>query len=160
MVGGGAAGLSAALVLGRARRRTLVVDLGAPSNREADGIGGLLGHDGRAPASFYAAGREELGAYPTVELRTGEVVGGERRAAGFTLELADGSRETAQRVLLATGLDYRYPALPGSPSGGVAPSSTARSVTGGSTATSRSACSSAARRARSGRFCCGPGAMT
>ncbi len=57
VVGGGAAGLSAALVLGRAQQRTLVVDAAAQSNRVADGIGGLLGHDGRAPAEC-RGGRE------------------------------------------------------------------------------------------------------
>jgi thioredoxin reductase len=113
VVGAGAAGLSAALVLGRARQRTLVVDAGGQSNRDAHGIGGLLGHDGRPPAAFYAAGRDELAAYPTVELRSGEVLGGERHDAGFVLELGDGSREAARRVLLATGMDYRFPALPG-----------------------------------------------
>ncbi len=113
VVGAGAAGLSAALVLGRARQRTLVVDAGHQSNLVAHGIGGLLGQDGRPPADYYAAGRAEIAAYPTVELRTGEVVGGERDDAGFVLELADGSREAARRVLLATGMDYRYPDLPG-----------------------------------------------
>ena len=113
VVGGGAAGLSAALVLGRARQRTLVIDAGGQSNRDADGIGGLLGHDGRSPADFYAAGRDELAAYPTVQLRSGEVVSGERLDEGFALELADGDRVAARRVLLATGMDYRHPALRG-----------------------------------------------
>ena len=113
VVGGGAAGLSAALVLGRARRKTLVIDAGAPSNGVAEGIGGLLGHDTRPPGDFYAAGRAELAAYPTVELRSGEVIDGERVEEGFALELADGSTETARRVLLATGMDYRIPELPG-----------------------------------------------
>ena len=113
VVGAGAAGLSAGLVLGRARRRTLVVDAGGQSNRVSDGIGGLLGNDTRPPADFYAAGAAELAAYPSVELRLGEVVRGERDGDGFVLELADGARETASRVLLATGMDYRHPALPG-----------------------------------------------
>lgn len=113
VVGGGAAGLSAALVLGRARQRTLVVDAGRQSNRPAEGVGGLLGHDGRPPAELYAAGRAELAAYPSVELREGEVVSGERRDGGFVLELADGGREPARRVLLATGMDYRIPDVPG-----------------------------------------------
>jgi thioredoxin reductase len=113
VVGAGAAGLSAALVLGRAQRRTLVIDAGEQSNLAAHGIGGLLGQDGRPAADFYAAGREELAAYPAVELRDGQVVGGERLDSGFVLELADGSRETARRVLLATGMEYRYPSLPG-----------------------------------------------
>jgi thioredoxin reductase len=113
VVGAGAAGLSAALVLGRARQRTLVVDAGSQSNRVAHGIGGLLGQDGRPPAAFYAAGREELAKYPAVELRAGEVMGGERQDTGIVLELADGTREATRRVLLATGMDYRLPSLPG-----------------------------------------------
>jgi thioredoxin reductase len=113
VVGGGAAGLSAALVLGRARRRTLVVDAGSPSNLPAEGVGGLLGHDGRPPAELYAIGRDELAAYPSVELRSGIVEGGERVEGGFALELAGGGREVARRVILATGMDYRTPELPG-----------------------------------------------
>ena len=113
VVGAGAAGLSAGLVLGRARRRTLVIDAGAPSNRYAHAIGGLLGNDRAAPADYYATGRAELAHYPTVELRSGRVVAGRRDAEGFLLELADGTTETARRVLLATGMDYRYPSLDG-----------------------------------------------
>ncbi|MDP2712044.1 MAG: NAD(P)/FAD-dependent oxidoreductase [Solirubrobacteraceae bacterium] len=113
VVGAGAAGLSAALVLGRARRRTLVVDAGRQSNLVAHGIGGLLGHGDRAPADFYATGREQIAAHATVELRHGEVVSGGQEEGGFVLELGDGSRETARRVLLAIGVGYRYPELPG-----------------------------------------------
>jgi thioredoxin reductase len=113
VVGAGAAGLSAALVLGRARQRTLVVDAGAQSNLAAHGIGGLLGHDGRPPADLYAAGRAELAAYPSVEVRDGEVLAGEHHDGGFALDLADGTRVTARRVLLATGMDYRPPDVPG-----------------------------------------------
>lgn len=118
VVGGGAAGLSAALVLGRARRRTLVIDSGQPSNGVADGIGGLLGHDGRPPAELYASGRAELVAYPTVEVHPGEVIGGEpvsgdQEGGSFVLALGDGTTERTRRVLLATGMDYRRPAVPG-----------------------------------------------
>jgi thioredoxin reductase len=113
VVGGGAAGLSAALVLGRARRSTLLVDEGEPSNRHAHGIGGLLGHDARPPGELYATGREELASYPSVELRAGAVVRGERVDGVFALELAGGGHERARRVLLATGMEYRPPAVPG-----------------------------------------------
>jgi thioredoxin reductase len=113
VVGGGAAGLSAALVLGRARRRTLLVDAGEPSNLPAEGIGGLLGHDGRPPAELYAMGRAELSAYPSVEVRDGTVESGERVDGGMALELAGGERELTRRVILATGMDYRTPDLPG-----------------------------------------------
>ncbi len=50
---------------------------------------------------------------PTVKVRSGEVLSGEHHDAGFALELGDGSREVARRVLLATGMDYRFPPLPG-----------------------------------------------
>ncbi|MFV9635980.1 NAD(P)/FAD-dependent oxidoreductase [Mycobacterium neumannii] len=113
VVGGGAAGLSAALVLGRARRRTLLIDGGAQSNLPAHGIGGLLGHDGRPPAELYALGRQELSAYPSVELRTAEATGGERADELFVLRLDDDGVERARKVVLATGMEYRPPPLPG-----------------------------------------------
>jgi len=113
VVGGGAAGLSAALVLGRARRRTLVVDAGVPSNLAAHGIGGLLGHDGRPPAQLYAMGRAELSAYPNVRIVDGEVVAGTPVGDGFVLEMADGTHEHARRLLLATGMEYRPPRISG-----------------------------------------------
>ncbi|MGV0799858.1 NAD(P)/FAD-dependent oxidoreductase, partial [Mycolicibacterium elephantis] len=113
IVGGGAAGLSAGLLLGRARRRTLLADAGSQSNLAAHGIGGLLGHDGRAPAELYAIGRGEISAYPSVEIRDGEVVAAERTDDGFVVELADGRRERTRRILLAGGMDYRPPDLPG-----------------------------------------------
>ncbi|MGX9792286.1 NAD(P)/FAD-dependent oxidoreductase [Mycobacterium sp. MMS18-G62] len=113
VVGGGAAGLSAGLVLGRARRRTLLVDAGRQSNLPSHGIGGLLGHDGRAPAELYETGRREIAAYPSVELRTGEVLDGARDGDAFELTLADGGVERARRVLLATGMEYRPPDVEG-----------------------------------------------
>ena len=116
VIGGGAAGLSAALVLGRARQRTLVIDASGQSNKVAHGIGGLLGHDGRPPAEFYALGRAELRKYPTVHVLDGTVAVGAAAVRGshrFTLSLADGSTVTARRVLLTTGMEYRYAEVPG-----------------------------------------------
>ncbi|GGP13294.1 hypothetical protein GCM10012278_64340 [Nonomuraea glycinis] len=114
MVGAGAAGMSAGLTLARARRTTLIIDAGRQSNLAAPDIGGLLGHDRRAPARFYAEGRVELAAYPCVESRPGEVVRGEREeGGGFAVTLSDGRREQARSIVLAPGTDYRYPRLPG-----------------------------------------------
>ncbi|BCI55960.1 pyridine nucleotide-disulfide oxidoreductase [Mycolicibacterium litorale] len=113
VVGGGAAGLSATLVLGRARRRTLLVDAGEQSNRFAEGIGGLLGFDQRPPAELYETGRRELEAYPTVEYRKGTVAHGAPQDDGFVLELDGGDQVTTRRVLLATGMQYCPPELPG-----------------------------------------------
>lgn len=114
VIGAGAAGLSAGLTLARARRDTLLVDLGRQSNLAAPTIGGLLGHDGRPPAEYYAAARAELACYPSAELIPGEVTRAERQDDGtFAVTLADGRTERARTVLLAPGLDYRYPQLPG-----------------------------------------------
>jgi thioredoxin reductase len=118
VVGGGAAGLSAALVLGRARVRTLVVDAGEPSNRAAHAIGGLLGQDGTSPAQLYAAGRDQLAALPSVELRAGVVTGiepatGDGADPAFHATLGDGATVAARRVLLASGMHYAVPETPG-----------------------------------------------
>jgi thioredoxin reductase len=114
IVGGGAAGLSAALTLGRARRRALVIDAGGQSNLAASGVGGLLNHDRRPPADLYAHAREELAQYPTVVVSDEQValVTGNLEL-GFTAELTDGTAHTARRVLLAGGMDYRYPDVRG-----------------------------------------------
>ncbi|OBA87103.1 pyridine nucleotide-disulfide oxidoreductase [Mycobacteriaceae bacterium 1482268.1] len=113
VIGAGAAGLSAALVLGRARRRTVVIDADQQSNRASDVIGGLLGYDQCAPAELYATGREELEAYPSVEYRCAYVNSGRREDNGFVLEVDDGEPIHAKRVLLATGMRYCPPELPG-----------------------------------------------
>lgn len=118
VVGGAAAGLSAALVLGRARVHTLVVDAGEPSNRTAPAIGGLLGQDGTRPRELYAAGRAQLASLPAVELSSGlvtriEPAGGDGAEPAFHATLADGGAVTARRVLLAGGMSYDLPDTPG-----------------------------------------------
>ena len=113
VIGGGAAGLSAALVLGRARKRTLLVDAGEPSNLPAHAIGGLLGQDGRSPADFYARGRAQLEPHTSVELREDEVTRARRDNGHFALELASGETHETRRIVLATGMEYRRPQIPG-----------------------------------------------
>lgn len=113
VVGGGAAGLSAALMLGRARLRTLLIDAGEPSNRTAESMGGLLGYDGRPPEELYRAGRQELAGYASVDVRSGRVAGAIVNDCGFEVELDDGSRASARTLLLSAGADYRPPDLPG-----------------------------------------------
>jgi len=112
VVGGGAAGLSAALLLGRARRRTLVLDAGEQSNLPAHGIGGLLGHDGRPPAELYRIGGEELARYG-VEVRRAVVTTGKDAGDAFELTLGDGEMVVAERVILATGMRYEPAPIPG-----------------------------------------------
>lgn len=113
VIGGGPAGLSAALVLGRARRHILLVDAGRQSNLPAVGVGGLLGFDGRPPGQFYELARQELRAYPSVEFVNDEVTSAGGDEGDFTVLLAGGRSARARRLLLAGGVDYRPPELPG-----------------------------------------------
>ncbi|OKK03898.1 thioredoxin reductase [Streptomyces sp. CB03234] len=115
VVGGGAAGLNAALVLGRARRRVAVVDGGAPRNAPAAHMRGFLSRDGMPPAALLAVGREEVTGYG-VELLTGHVDAiepGEPREPGFLVHLAGGALLRARRVLVATGARDELPGIPG-----------------------------------------------
>ncbi|MEU0408453.1 NAD(P)/FAD-dependent oxidoreductase [Streptomyces griseorubiginosus] len=109
VIGGGAAGLSAALVLGRSRRRTLVVDAGEPRNAPAAHMQGFLTRDGMPPAEFLAIGREEIKAYG-VELVRDSVVD---LAPGFAVTLASGRVLRARRLVVATGLKDELPDVPG-----------------------------------------------
>jgi thioredoxin reductase len=109
VVGGGAAGLNAALMLGRARRRVAVVDGGAPRNAPAAHMHGFLSRDGLPPAELLKIGREELAGYG-VDLVDDDVTSLE---PGFTLRLAGGRELTARRVLYATGVHDDLPDLPG-----------------------------------------------
>ena len=109
VVGGGAAGLSAALVLGRARRRVAVVDAGAPRNAPAAEMHGFLSRDGMPPRDLLAAGRAEVTGYGC-QMIDDRVVGVE---PGFTVRLAGGRCLTARRILVATGLRDELPAIPG-----------------------------------------------
>jgi thioredoxin reductase len=109
VVGGGAAGLSAALVLGRARRRVTVVDAGAPRNAPAAHMQGFLSRDGMPPAQLLAIGRAEVTGYG-VRVLSDAVV---RVAPGFEVELASGTILRARRLLLTTGSWDELPAVDG-----------------------------------------------
>ncbi|WP_217143694.1 NAD(P)/FAD-dependent oxidoreductase [Streptomyces sp. AC627_RSS907] len=111
VVGGGAAGLSAALVLGRSRRRTLVVDAGEPRNAPSDHMQGYLTRDGMSPAEFLALGREEIARYG-VEFVRDRVVD-VSRGEDFAVALAGGRTAHARRLIVTTGLRDELPAVPG-----------------------------------------------
>ena len=103
VVGGGAAGLSAALVLARARRTVVVVDAGEPRNAPAARMHGFLSRDGMPPAELLAAGRQEVSRYGGAVLR-GVVSSASRAGSGVEVVLADGTRLSARRLLVASGL--------------------------------------------------------
>ncbi|MGD7707861.1 NAD(P)/FAD-dependent oxidoreductase [Microlunatus sp. Y2014] len=112
VIGGGAAGLSAALMLGRARRRTLVVDAGRPRNRFAAHMHGVLGHDGRDPAELLAIGRTEAERYG-VAVTEGRVERIDPNEDDVTVALSSGETVLARAVIVATGMSDRLPDVPG-----------------------------------------------
>jgi thioredoxin reductase len=121
VIGGGAAGLSAALVLTRARRRVAVIDSGQPRNAPAAHMHGFLGSDGIPPAQLLAGGRTEVEGYGgllvdgTVTAITAVDDPTETSASRpmFTVSLDDGTKLQARRVLLTTGLRDQLPDIPG-----------------------------------------------
>ncbi|MFR9729842.1 NAD(P)/FAD-dependent oxidoreductase [Saccharopolyspora sp. MS10] len=113
VVGGGAAGTSAALSSARARRSVLVVDAGEPRNAPAGGVHNYLGREGTPPGDLVAAGRVEAERYGA-EFATGEVIAAERAPDGdFRLTLDGGTAVTAARLVIATGLVDELPPVPG-----------------------------------------------
>ena len=113
IVGGGPAGLSAALVLGRANKRVLVIDEGRPANAVSQGVGGLLGHDRVKPAELRRDGRRQLEEHQNVSVRHGAVQDVEPAADGFVVTPADAAPVRAHAIVLAHGLRYDPPPLPG-----------------------------------------------
>jgi thioredoxin reductase len=113
VIGGGAAGLSAALVLSRARRRVLVVDAGSPRNAPAAHMHGFLSRDGLPPGELLDRGRDEVKHYG------GDILAGTATGAisdgptGFQVRLGDGQRISARRLLITTGLRDELPDVPG-----------------------------------------------
>lgn len=103
VVGGGPAGLNAALTLGRQRRQALLVDSGKPRNAPAEEMHMFLSRDGFPPAELTRIARAELAAYTTVEVRDALVTAVSGEIDDFTVEFADGSRERARRLVLSTG---------------------------------------------------------
>ena len=112
VVGGGAAGLSGALMLARARRSVVALDARAPRNAPAAGVHGLLARDGMRPAELLERGRAEVRRYGG-QVVAGEVATAVRDAEGFTVALADGRSARARRLLVATGLVDELPEVPG-----------------------------------------------
>ncbi|KGJ75993.1 hypothetical protein GY21_09455 [Cryobacterium roopkundense] len=112
IIGGGTAGLSAALIVARAQRRVLVLDAGEPRNREAPHMHGVLSRDGYSPLSLVDDGRREVWAAGGV-IEAARVVETRRTADGFELVTETGARIRAGRLLVATGIHDELPPIPG-----------------------------------------------
>jgi thioredoxin reductase len=120
IIGGGPAGLSAALLLGRARRRVLVIDAGQPRNAPAREMHGFLTRDGTRPADLLADGRAEIARYG-VDFRSDTAIKADclpksadhSYATAFAVETASGRREMCRKLLFATGMRDELPDIPG-----------------------------------------------
>jgi thioredoxin reductase/SAM-dependent methyltransferase len=112
VLGGGAAGLSGAVALGRTRRSVVVVDAGSPRNAPADSVHGFLSRDGISPLEFVEIGRAEVKRYGGLVLPA-TAVAARRTDDGFEVSLDDGPPITSRRLLVTTGLTDELPDVPG-----------------------------------------------
>ena len=113
VIGGGPAGLQAALTLGRMHRRTLLVDSGEYRNATVERAHNLLTNDGVAPGELRARARAELAAYSTVEVRDAGVRSVAVDGDGFSVGFDHGETVRGRRVVLATGVRDELPPIPG-----------------------------------------------
>ena len=113
IIGGGYAGLSAALQLARTRRSILVIDHGLRRNRFAATSHGFLGQDGRAPGEIIDEARAQLFRYPTVDWLEDRVEQAEGSADDFRVITVENGEKTGRRLVLALGVKDELPAIPG-----------------------------------------------
>lgn len=113
IVGAGPAGLNAALVLGRCRRRVLVCDSGHPRNAVSHALHGFLSRDGINPAELLRIGREQMEPYQSVEIRDGTVTAALLHRDQFTVTLDNNQQAASRKLLFATGVVDVLPAIKG-----------------------------------------------
>lgn len=113
IIGGSYSGLSAAMALGRATRSVLIIDSGLPCNRQTPHSHNFITHDGETPAAIAAKAREQVLAYPTVQLIKDKATAAGKIGSGFTITTESGKTFTAKKLLFATGVADIMPAIEG-----------------------------------------------
>lgn len=113
IVGGSYSGLSAALSLGRALRKVLIIDSGQPCNRQTPHSHNFLTQDGKTPAEISAIARQQAAQYPTVQFYDGLAVSGTKRENGFEITTQAGEVFTGRKLLFATGVKDIMPDIEG-----------------------------------------------
>ncbi len=113
VIGGSYAGMAAALILGRARRKVAVLDTGLRRNRFAEASHGLLGQDGMAPEAIAGNAKEQLLKYPTVAWIDGAAVSAEKTGESFSVRLEGGDILSSKLLILAMGVRDELPDVPG-----------------------------------------------
>jgi len=113
IVGGSYAGLSAAMALGRALKKVLVIDNGKPCNRQTPYSHNFLTNDGRKPAEIAVLASLQVSRYDTVRLFSGVAINGIKTENGFQIESASGESFTTKKLIFATGIKDLLPAIDG-----------------------------------------------
>ncbi len=113
IIGGSYAGLSAAMTLGRARREVIIIDSGKPCNRQTPHSHNLITHDGKTPAEISALAREQVLAYPTVQMRAGLVTQVAGVDGAFAVTVNAGHTVQAKKLIFTTGIRDIMPDIPG-----------------------------------------------
>lgn len=113
IIGGSYAGLSAAMTLGRAMRKVLVIDAGQPCNAQTPHSHNFITHDGETPAEITRKAKEQVLKYPTIEFLNDRVIAAEKSGALFDLKTASGKKLSTKKLVFATGLKDRMPDIPG-----------------------------------------------
>jgi len=113
IIGGSFAGLAAALQLGRARRKVIVLDTGLPRNRFGHYSHGVLGHDHKPPHDILAEARQQLARYPAIKLVNARAVGVSGTINDFSVSTADGDTVRARRLILSYGVADQMLSVPG-----------------------------------------------
>lgn len=113
IIGGSFAGLTAAMQLGRARRKVTVLDTGLNRNRYAEAAHNIFGHDGTAPGDLLQSARAQIAHYPTVKQVSGRAITISGEPDNFTVTTAEGETISGRRVILSYGIVDTFPAIPG-----------------------------------------------
>ncbi|QHT68453.1 NAD(P)/FAD-dependent oxidoreductase [Rhodocytophaga rosea] len=113
IIGGSYAGLSAAMALGRSLRKVLIIDSGKPCNRQTPRSHNFITHDGEKPQDIARKAKEQVLKYETVQFIEALATGGSITQEGFEIEISNGDRFNARKLLFATGVADQMPAIEG-----------------------------------------------
>lgn len=113
IVGGSYAGLAAGMALGRAMKKTLIIDNGKPCNRQTPHSHNFLTNDGKTPAEIAALAKQQVSQYDTVQFFNGTASSGNQTANGFQVQVNTGEMFEAKKLVFATGIKDLHPPIEG-----------------------------------------------
>jgi thioredoxin reductase len=113
IIGGSYSGLAAAMALGRALRKVLIIDDGKPCNIQTPYSHNFLTNDGKPPSEISAIARFEVFKYPTITFLNGLAINATENDSGFEIQVASGEKFMGKKIILATGIRDRLPGIEG-----------------------------------------------